>query len=76
MNTFLGHYEPVWLFAILSIDVLLSVILIYFAIRQDKWAKIEFDYDKAFNDRVEARKLRRNARKKDKVDPFSLKDMD
>ena len=75
MMWWLEHKEFLWLFIILSFDLLASMILIYYARRQDKWAEKEFKYDEEWNNRMIARKARRTASKKEPI-PVLEKEMD
>lgn len=64
---FLEHTEPLWLFILLSGEMWLSYQIW-------KMAKIEFQYDKEWNERVAARR-QRMSKPKEKPVPYE-KEMD
>lgn len=51
MNSFLGKWEPVWLFAVLVLESIFSILIW-------RMARIEYQYDKEWNERKAARRKR------------------
>lgn len=51
IHEFLSKYESIWLFLILSIETVFSFLIW-------RMARIEFDYDKEWNERKAARRKR------------------
>jgi hypothetical protein len=59
---FCAYYEPLFL-PILTCEMLVGLVGLYYQRRADKWAEKEFDYDKEWNERMLARRARRKAKK-------------
>lgn len=66
-----------WIDTLLELAILVIVYLSYRKeCRAVEMAEIEFEYDKAWNEKMFAREKRRTASKHEKYDPCDQKDMD
>ena len=64
MHNFLTKYEPEWLFILLSAELVFSILIW-------KMARIEFEYDKEWNERKAARRKKQMAKEKVEInDPI------
>ena len=68
MLKLLTDTEPAWLLIVLVAELIFSVLIW-------RMARIEFEYDKQYNIKMEAREARRKATKKERLEPLE-KDMD
>lgn len=58
MLNWIPRSEPYWLFWILSAELLMAIIGTIFSVLIWRMAKIEFEYDKEWNERKAARRKR------------------
>lgn len=60
LNKWLGEWQYIWFFVILSAGLLVEAINVWLSHQEVKWAEREFEYDKAKDDK----RIRRKTTKK------------